>query len=74
MYDRMRLDESLNTLEERLAGDGFLRIHRGELVNLSHVRALHTEDGATSVELSDGQRAGVSRRALVTLKERLGIR
>lgn len=68
------LDESLNGLETRLAGSGFLRVHRGELVNLSHVRALHTEDGAPVVELSDGQRAAVSRRTLAMLKERLGIR
>lgn len=67
------LDESLNTLETRLAGDGFLRVHRSELVNLSHVRALHTRDGEASVELSDGQRANVSRRAVAALKERLGI-
>jgi hypothetical protein len=67
------LDDSLNTLETRLQGDGFLRVHRGELINLSHVRALHVEDGATSVELSDGQHASVSRRTLALLKQRLGM-
>lgn len=67
------LDESLNTLAARLGNENFLRIHRGELVNLSHVRAVHSEDGATIVELSDGQRASVARRALAELKERLGI-
>jgi DNA-binding LytR/AlgR family response regulator len=68
------LDESLNTLAARLQADGFLRIHRSELVNLAHVRALHTEDGATTVQLSDGQKAEVSRRTLSALKEKLGIR
>jgi DNA-binding LytR/AlgR family response regulator len=68
------LDESLNALEERLAGCGFLRVHRAELVNLAHVRALHVLDGAASVELCDGQRVPVSRRQLGALKERLGIR
>jgi DNA-binding LytR/AlgR family response regulator len=67
------LDESLSTLEARLRDAGFLRVHRADLVNLSRVRALHTEDGATTVELSDGQRAPVSRRMLTTLKQRLGI-
>jgi DNA-binding LytR/AlgR family response regulator len=67
------LDESLNALEARLAGEGFLRVHRAELVNLGHVRALHSQDGAVCVELSDGQRAPVSRRMLAELKERLGI-
>jgi DNA-binding LytR/AlgR family response regulator len=67
------LDESLNELEVRLADDGFMRIHRAELVNLGQVRALHAEDGATTVELSDGQRVPVSRRLVVPLKKRLGI-
>ena len=68
------LDESLNTLETRLEPHGFFRAHRAELVNLAHVRALTSEDGATRVELSDGQTASVSRRSLATLKRRLGIR
>lgn len=68
------LDESLNALEERLGDEGFLRVHRGELVNLEHVCAVHSEDGATTAELSDGQRAPVSRRCVALLKERLGIR
>jgi two-component system LytT family response regulator len=67
------LDESLSTLEAQLAGEGFFRVHRAELVNLSHVRALHSEDGAVSVELSDGQVAPVSRRNVAALKQRLGI-
>lgn len=68
------LDESLNTLEARLETHGFFRVHRAELVNLAHVRALHSDDGATRVELSDGQSANVSRRSVATLKQRLGIR
>lgn len=68
------LDDSLNALEARLESVGFFRSHRGELVNLSHVRALHTEDGESMVELSDGQRACVSRRTVAALRKRLGIR
>ena len=68
------LDDSLNALEERLAGSGFVRVHRSELVNLAHVRALHMEDGAASVELSDGRHVPVSRRHLGSLRDRLGIR
>ena len=64
----------LTLLEKKLAGRNFLRIHRAELVNLDHVRALHLEEGATEVELSDGQRAPVSRRLVTRLKEHLGIR
>ena len=66
--------EPLNDLAERLAPYGFLRVHRGELVNVAHVRALHTSeasDTAAQVELDDGQVARVSRRALGALRARL---
>ena len=67
------LDDSLTTLAARLAGLGFLRVHRSELVNLAEARALHQRDGAAVLELSDGQRAPVSRRAIGELKRRLGL-
>ena len=67
------LDYSIVTLEKRLADLGFVKIHRAELINLGHVRALSREDDRTWVELVDGQRAAVSRRHLARLKERLGI-
>lgn len=67
------LDESLSSLEQRLGPRGFVRTHRSELVRLDAVRALHTEDGSTTVELSDGSRAAVGRRMVAELKRRLGI-
>ncbi len=67
------IDDSLSTLEQRLAAHGFLRVHRAELINLSAVAALHAEDGSTRVELSDGSEAAVSRRLVGELKRRLGI-
>jgi DNA-binding LytR/AlgR family response regulator len=67
------LDETLTSLAERLAPLGFLRVHRAELVNLGHVRALHARDEETRVELADGQTAPVSRRFVAVLKQRLGI-
>lgn len=63
--------ESLNDLEVRLAGAAFLRVHRGELVNLRRVRALQLGDGACEVELDDGQRARVSRRLLPQVRTAL---
>lgn len=63
--------ESLGELEERLAEHGFLRIHRGELVNLRRICALHPVDGSYEVELDDGQRARVSRRSLPQLRAAL---
>lgn len=67
------LDDSLTSLEKRLAPHGFVRVHRAELINLAAVRALHGSGSATEVELSDGQRAPVSRRLLAELKRRLGL-
>ena len=68
------LDETLNSLESRLAPLGFVRVHRAELVNLHRVAALHSEDGVAEVELADGQRAPVSRRQAPELRRRLGLR
>jgi DNA-binding LytR/AlgR family response regulator len=67
------LDDSLATLELRLGAHGFFRVHRSELVSLAAVRALHTDGGTTHVELRDGSRAAVGRRAVAELKRRLGI-
>ncbi len=68
------LDETLASLERRLAQVGFLRVHRSELINLKRIKALRMEDGRTLIELADGQTAPVSRRLAGELRERLGIR
>jgi DNA-binding LytR/AlgR family response regulator len=68
------LDESLNALEEKLKPSGFLRIHRSELIRIGAVRAIHHDDGGTTVELAGGERAPVSRRLLAELKNALGIK
>jgi DNA-binding LytR/AlgR family response regulator len=67
------IEDSIVSLERRLEAWGFLRVHRGELVNLEHVRALKREDERSYLELDDGQRAWVSRRHLGELKRRLGL-
>jgi DNA-binding LytR/AlgR family response regulator len=66
-------EESLVSLEQRLASHGFLRIHRAELVNVAHVVALDVGDRASEVRLSDGHVARVSRRLLPALKTALGL-
>ena len=71
--EELVLDESLAALEERLAPFDFVRVHRGELVNLALVRAVHAEGGETWLELSDGQRADVSRRLAPEIRARLGV-
>lgn len=67
------LEESIASLERRLGSLGFMKAHRRELINLRHVSSVRREQGVTLVELSDGQRAVVSRRELHALKQRLGI-
>lgn len=63
------IDESLAALAERLAPWGFLRVHRGELVQLAHVRALVGDD--SELELASGERVAVSRRSLASVRKAL---
>ncbi len=55
--------ESLASLEQRLRGSQFVRVHRSAIVNLAHVRAVHpdvnTEPGLV---LYDGTQVRLSRR------------
>ena len=67
------LDESLVELEDRLREVGFLRVHRGELVNLDRVVALHRGEGGFVLELDDGERVPVSRRRVAEVEAKLGI-
>lgn len=67
------LGDSLAELAARLAGFGFVRVHRAELVNLAAVVAITGEPGQARVELRDGQHAPVSRRELPALRRRLGL-
>ena len=62
-------DEPLAALEERLPG--FVRVHRGELVQLARIRAVVGDGDGAEVVLDDGQRARVSRRMLPELRRRL---
>lgn len=64
--------EPLAALADRLEPLGFMRVHRGELVNLARVRAVRAEDGHHVAVLDDGQRARVGRRVLTALKAALG--
>lgn len=67
------LDESLVELEDRLREVGFLRVHRGELVNLDRVVALHRGEGGFVLELDDGERVPVSRRRVAEVEAKLGL-
>lgn len=67
------LRESLDSLEARLAPLGVLRPHRGALVMHRAVVAFDAAEGGTLV-LSDDQRVPISRRALPSIRDALGIR
>jgi DNA-binding LytR/AlgR family response regulator len=65
--------EPLAALAARLEPHGFMRVHRGELINLARVRAVRAEDGQHVAELDDSQQARVSRRVFTAFKAALCI-
>jgi two-component system LytT family response regulator len=74
----LQVEASLAELEARL-GDGFARIHRGFLVNLSHVDELELRGAGAWVRLRGPRGAGeselpVSRDRVRALKVKMGIR
>jgi DNA-binding LytR/AlgR family response regulator len=66
-------EEPLVALETRLRGLGFLRVHRGELIRITAVRALTGSGRDHEVHLQGGEVVRVSRRSLASLKRALGI-
>ena len=66
---------SLATLEKRLDGHGFFRVHRGYLVNLSMVEEIESVSGGTLLLTLNGveEKIPVSRRRVSALKKALGI-
>ncbi len=67
------LDESLNELEVRLCSHRFLRTHRAELVNVEAVCKLRFDGQVGELEMTDGQRAKVSRRMMPAVRRALGL-
>lgn len=68
------IDDPLRALEEEFRA-GFVRVHRGALVNLAHLAAVErTGDGQFEVVLREtGERLRVSRRMAGELRERLRL-
>jgi len=52
---------------------GFMRVHRGELINVARVRAVRAEHGQYLAALDDGQAVRISRRVLTAFKTALGV-
>lgn len=66
--------ERMQTLEERLNPDAFMRIHRSVIVCLDEIDALlYNAGGDYAVRLKDGERLSVSRSRRAELEERLGL-
>jgi DNA-binding LytR/AlgR family response regulator len=72
--DRLLVEKSIGELETLLAPAGFLRISRGELVNLETVKELLPWfSGTWRVKLANGDERDVSRERARQLKEAMGI-
>jgi DNA-binding LytR/AlgR family response regulator len=72
--ERLLVEKSIGELESMLQPAGFLRISRGELVNLDSVRELMPWfSGTWKVKLTNGEERDVSRERARQLKEAMGI-
>jgi len=72
--DRLLLDKTIGEMEAMLEPVGFLRISRGELVNLEAVKELLPWfSGTWRVKLTNGEERDVSRERAKQLKEAMGI-
>jgi DNA-binding LytR/AlgR family response regulator len=64
----------LSDLEERWAGHGFLRVHRGFVVNLRRAVEVRPRLNGTAVlEMSDGTEVPIARRQVGELRRKLGV-
>ena len=74
---RRPVDQTLNTLENSLDPDGFMRVHRSTIVNLDFVEMVHGWfSGGVVVRLRDSAKTDVSvaRTRVRELKSRLGMK
>ena len=72
--DTFLIRERMQTLEERLDPEEFVRIHRSTIVRLDRVEALLRSGGGDyAVRLKDGRRLQVSRSRREALEHRLGL-
>jgi DNA-binding LytR/AlgR family response regulator len=72
--EHLLIEKTISELETLLQSAGFLRISRGELVNLDSVRELMPWfSGTWRVKLSNGEERDVSRDRARQLKEAMGI-
>jgi two-component system LytT family response regulator len=66
--------EAMQTLEDRLDPDAFIRTHRSVIVRLDLIETLHKGAGGDyEVQLKSGRRLRVSRSRLEALEKKLGL-
>lgn len=66
--------ETMQSLEERLAPYGFLRVHRSSIIRLDRVQAVERGSGGDySVRLAGGVDISVSRARMSELEQKLGV-
>jgi len=66
--------ESMQTLEDRLDPDVFIRVHRSVIVRLELIETLHKGGGGDyEVQLRGGRRLRVSRSRIEALERKLGL-
>src|SRR5262249_36232081 len=66
--------ESMQTLEEKLDPDVFMRIHRSAIVRLNRIDVfLRGEGGDYNVQLKNGVKLPVSRARRTALEQKLGL-
>ena len=74
--DRYLSTISLAKLEQKLASNGFFRVHRGYIVNLEYVEDVEVVSSGIlqlGVNGIEGKKISVSRRRVVALKRALGL-
>jgi two-component system response regulator LytT len=71
---KLRVSMSLDELEQRLDPVDFLRVHRGHIVNMSHIKSFSAWFASSwKLALNDGTEWDVARRRVAELKQKLGM-
>lgn len=65
--------ERLYSIEQRLGGDCFIRIHRSALVNRDRITGIRLDAGGWVVLLQTGESIAIGRSYLPSVRETLGI-
>lgn len=65
--EKLQISSKMETLEAELYEDGFIRIHKGYLVNFQFIKSINQD---MTLTLKDGKKLLISRRKLTQVKKR----